>query len=51
MGIGWVPTHYDDGVHHPAESAGQEDDDISAGDEDVVGGRGGRDVEPCNFSI
>ena len=23
MGIGWVPTHYDDGVHHPAESASQ----------------------------
>ena len=51
MGIGWVPTHYDDGVHHPAESAGQEDDDIDGGDEDVVGGRGGGDVEPCNFSI
>ena len=48
-----VPTHYDDGVHHPAESAGQEDDDIEfdGGDEDVVGGRGGGDVEPCNFSI
>ena len=30
---------------------GQEDDDIGGGDEDVVGGRGGGDVEPCNFSI
>ena len=37
--------------YHPAESAGQEDDDIGGGDEDVVGGRGGGDVEPCNFSI
>ena len=30
---------------------GQEDDDIGGGDEDVVGGRGEGDVEPCNFSI
>ena len=37
--------------YHLAESASQEDGDIGGGDEDVVGGRGGGDVEPCNFSI
>ena len=37
--------------YHLVESASQEDDDIGGGDEDVVGGRDGGDVEPCNFSI